>query len=275
MKKYNKAYIEITNKCNLSCRFCPKTKRELGFMSISQFKIAVEKISKVTKYIYLHVLGEPTLHPDLKEFVAFANSLGMKITITTNGTLIEKLTAILEDETLYKVNISLQAVGGNTGIDLERYMGKVIAFSKNASEKGTLVVLRLWNNGSEINRNEEIVGVLEENFNDFILQDSGSVTLMRKLYLERADEFQWKCDNKVENLYCYGLKDQFGVLVDGTVIPCCIDSEGDIALGNIFTDDLENILDGEMAENIVNGFKNKKAIENRCMICGFARRFKV
>ena len=275
MKKYNKAYIEITNRCNLNCSFCPKTKRSAKNMTVDEFKIAVEKISKFTKYIYFHVLGEPTLHPNLSEFVKFANSLGMKITITTNGTMIEKLADILKEEKLYKVNVSLQAVGGNSGIDLEKYMLDVINFAKYASEIGTLVVLRLWNNGSLINRNDEIVDVIKKHFSDFVLQDSGSVTLMPKLYLERADEFQWKCNDFVDNVYCYGLKDQFAVLVDGTVIPCCIDSEGEISLGNIFTDDLDNVLNSPKAVAIVCGFQNKKAVENRCRQCGYARRFAV
>ena len=275
MKKFNKAYLEITNRCNLSCSFCPKTKRELRNMSLAEFKIAVDEISKVTKYIYFHVLGEPTLHPDLPAFVEYANSLGMKITITTNGTLVEKLSEIAENHNLYKVNFSLQAVGANDSINLTSYMEKVLQFSKVATEKGTLVVLRLWNNGSKINRNQEIVEVLKTNFGEFEYKDSGSVTLLPKLYLERADEFLWKCSDEVENLYCYGLKDQFGVLVDGTVIPCCIDSEGEIPLGNIFKNKLLTILESEKSEMVTCGFQKKKAVESRCKRCGFARRFKV
>lgn len=275
MKRYNKAYIEITNVCNLNCTFCPKTAREKQFMSVENFKIVINEIDSLTDYAYFHVLGEPTLHPNLKEFVEIANTLNKKITITTNGTLLENIDEILQAQNLYKVNISLQAVGANDGIELEKYMEKVIDFALRASLKKTIVVLRLWNIGSKINRNDEILKILKSHFGEFDFVDKSSVTLKNRVFLEKADEFVWKCDDSMTPLFCYGLRDQFGILVDGTVVPCCIDSEGEIPIGNVFGQKLVDILESQLAKEIYDGFTNKQARQDRCKHCGYARRFKI
>ncbi|MEG2117427.1 MAG: radical SAM protein, partial [Clostridia bacterium] len=217
MKKYSKAYIEITNVCNLSCRFCPKTKRKPQMMSVENFQKVIFAIDNLTDYVYFHVLGEPTIHPDLAEFVKIANAKNKKITITTNGTNLSVLSDILESQPLYKVNISLQAVGGNDGIDVQNYMKNTLEFAQNATEKGVIVVLRLWNEGSEFNRNNEIIAEIESRFGKIEFGEKDSVTLSKRLFLERADEFQWRCDDEKTTLFCYGLRDQFAILVDGTV----------------------------------------------------------
>ena len=73
--------------------------------------------------------------------------------------------------------------------------------------------------------------------------------------------------------FCYGLKDQFGILADGTVVPCCLDSDGIINLGNIFHEDIESILNSQRAQDIADGFKCGKATEDLCKKCGYAQRF--
>lgn len=275
MKKYSKAYIEITNICNLNCSFCPKTARKQQQMTKDNFIKIIGEIDSLTDYLYFHVLGEPTFCDNLKEFVKIGNNKNKKITITTNGTNLSVLTEILQTEKLYKVNVSLQAVGGNVGINTQSYVKEAINFAKFASSRGTLVVLRLWNGGGEIDKNDEIISLLESEFGDIDFCDKDSFTLANKLFLEKADEFQWRCVDLQNEMFCYGLRDQFAILVDGTVTPCCIDSEGEITLGNVFDTPLNVILSSDRATKILNGFTNKTAIENRCKLCGYARRFKI
>ena len=80
---------------------------------------------------------------------------------------------------------------------------------------------------------------------------------------------------KGESVFCYGLRDQFGVLSDGSVVPCCLDHDGDITLGNILDTDasLEEILSSERAQKIKNGFTRRYASEELCRRCGYAQRF--
>ena len=76
-----------------------------------------------------------------------------------------------------------------------------------------------------------------------------------------------------ENHGCYGLRDQVGVLSDGTVVPCCLDHNGDIRLGNIYEQPIEEILNSPRAKAMVEGFSCRKAAEELCRKCGYARRF--
>ena len=85
MKKFKKMYIEITNICNLNCIFCPKTLRKPKFMSCDEFKIIADKLKNYGDYIYLHVLGEPLLHPDIEKILSISESFNFKVIITTNG----------------------------------------------------------------------------------------------------------------------------------------------------------------------------------------------
>ena len=69
------------------------------------------------------------------------------------------------------------------------------------------------------------------------------------------------------------LRDQLAVLCDGTVVPCCLDGEGELALGNLFRQELEDILRGERAAAIHAGFDARRPAEELCRRCGYAERF--
>jgi radical SAM protein with 4Fe4S-binding SPASM domain len=96
------------------------------------------------------------------------------------------------------------------------------------------------------------------------------------LFLEWGDRFQWP-DKDAEDfgsdVFCHGMKDQFGILCDGAVVPCCLDSEGIINLGNVFTQEITDILDSPRVRAMVDGFSCRKATEDLCRRCGYARRF--
>lgn len=104
---------------------------------------------------------------------------------------------------------------------------------------------------------------------------NGSFLLRDHLYLERAGKFDWPdlSANESGTQFCYGLRDQLGVLVDGTVVPCCLDHEGDIPLGNLFTQPLTEILTSPRACTLREGFSRRKPAEELCRRCGFAARF--
>ena len=90
MKKNKKIYIEITNNCNLNCSFCPKTKRTKEYMSIENYEEILKKINNYTDYIYLHVKGEPLLHPKIIDIIKLSEKYNLKVNLTTNGSLFPK-----------------------------------------------------------------------------------------------------------------------------------------------------------------------------------------
>jgi len=275
-----KAYIEITNICNLSCDFCPGTRREKRTMTAEEFAVLAEKLRPHAAYFYLHVMGEPLLHPQLEEILALCADVGAKACITTNGTLLGRRgDTLLAAKGMHKVSVSLHSMEGNGVMELRTYLENVWAFAEKAAAQGIICALRLWNIGGGEQRNEEILAFLEEKLDVHPLQCGeprrGSWKLKEKLYLEQAERFEWPDLSAPESdaTFCYGLRDQIAVLCDGTVVPCCLDHEGDIALGNLFTQELDEILSGERAKAMYDGFSNRKPTEELCRRCGYARRF--
>ena len=234
-----KAYVEITNRCNLACSFCPKTKRAPRTMSAQEFGLVLSRLEGYVQYVYLHVMGEPLLHPELT---------------------------------------TLHSFEGNDGADEQElsYLTQVWNFAEKAAKKRVIVALRLWNDGGADARNGEILDFLRSRTGDnWPEMRNGSFLLRDHLYLERAGKFDWPDLSAGESgaQFCYGLRDQLGVLVDGTVVPCCLDHEGDVALGNLFTQPLTEILTSPRACTLREGFSRRKPAEELCRRCGFAARF--
>lgn len=269
MKKYKKAYIEITNVCNKSCSFCHGTKREKAFMSEENFEKALKSLSGVVDYLYFHLLGEPLCHPKFPIFLEKAIGSGFKVSLTTNGTLLKKHSDTLLSFPPYKISVSLHSFEEGEG--QREYLEEVIKFAKKCSKKGTLISLRLWNKGTFDNSFTE--KILREHFTDKWQEGRGDTyTLDTRIYLEYEAPFRWPDMEDAEHgkeVFCYGLRDQFGILVDGSVVPCCLDAEGDMILGNIFTQPLEKILTSTRATAIKEGFDNRKTVEELCKKCTF------
>ncbi len=275
--RFRKIYIEISNLCNLKCSFCPGTKRQPRLMTSEEFSSLLPKIRPYTDFIYFHLMGEPLCHPELENFLRIAHQFGFRVIITTNGTLLPKVQNILlSAPTLHKINISLHAFEANDcPIPFDIYLDNCFDFG-NASAGKKLVVYRLWNQGGKEELNGKILDKMRQFFPESWIVERQGTRIAHRTYLEYGDKFDWPDLSIPEGdapQFCYGLRDQLGILCDGTVVPCCLDHEGDIALGNLLTQDLEEILQSSRAQAIYNGFTNKEAIEPLCRRCGYARRF--
>ena len=275
-----KAYIEITNRCNLRCSFCPGTKRAPRTMTPAEFDLVLERLTGQVEYVYLHVMGEPLSHPQLAELLALAAARERKVCITTNGTLLARQTeTLLAARTLHKVSVSLHSFEGNDGAQEREQAvpgGGVEPLPTARPTQGVIVALRLWNEGGAETRNGAIEAFLHEKCpGEWPEPRGGSFRLRDNLYLERAKKFDWPDLSAQERgtQFCYGLRDQLGVLADGTAVPCCLDHEGDIALGNLFTQPLAEILQSERACALREGFSRRCPSEELCRRCGFAARF--
>ena len=287
--RFKKVYIEITNVCNLQCEFCPKTKRELKFLSIQEFEHIIEEVSPYTNYIYLHVMGEPLLHENLKEFIEIAAKKNLKVNLTTNGTLLShEKDFLFELSALRQINISLHSFEANDpNLKLHDYIKSVMSFVRKATKNTSLLCsVRLWNmdfgdikGANSLNR--EIIELIESELDikeslEEKLQKDRSCKVSHNVYLNMARKFEWpdiKRDMIQEEVFCHGLRDQIGILVDGTVVPCCLDSEGTINLGNLYEQNLDSILESERAKKIYDGFSRRIAEEDLCKRCGYATRF--
>ena len=272
-----KAYVEITNVCNLSCSFCPGTKREGRFMSPEEFERIAAGLVGHTKFLYFHLMGEPLLHPELPRLLSIAHEKAFRVIITTNGTLLSEASEVLlSSPAIHRVNISLQSFEGSGGRDMAGYMDSVCTFARPASENCIICSLRLWNEGGENSLNGDIALHLERHFPLPWEDCTKNIRLYPRVFLEHGDKFDWPdlAASEREVSFCYGLRDQIGILCDGTVVPCCLDCEGSIPLGNIHAESLEGILNSPRARAIYDGFSRRKATEELCRRCGYASRFK-
>lgn len=281
---FNKIYVEIGNICNLRCSFCPEMKRERRQMTADEFRRVCQAIKGYTDYIYLHVMGEPLLHPELEKILQIAHSYGFRVCITTNGTLLAKCGELLRShsEVVHKVNVSVHSIEGN-GIEqrLEKYMNEVVDFAKAAAERGIFTILRLWNLDSKEAlgtnlQNEFIEEMLRREFSGEWKKRWNGYMLSDRIFLEFAGAFVWPIESEAEEQKvgsCRGLIDQIAILANGAVVPCCLDSEGVISLGNIFEDSFESIIESPRAKAIKEGFLHGEMREEMCKKCSYAHRF--
>ena len=270
-----KAYLEITNSCNLSCSFCHKTRRELRFISEDEFTHAARELRKHTEYLYFHLMGEPLLHPLLEKFLDIAHGLGFKVILTTNGTLLKKRKdVLLSAKALHKVSISLHSFEANdSALSMNEYLKDCLEFCRDASQKGIISVMRLWNIGGQNEENATILKAIKDFFGTEWSELYSGYKIKDRVFLEWGEKFDWPDVNAPfisSNHSCYGLRDQIGVLSDGSVVPCCLDAEGAITLGNIFKDSLDNILSSERAVCLKRSFENRNITEPLCTRCGFS-----
>ena len=277
----DKAFLEISNICNLNCSFCHGTKRARRMLTDAEFETLTDRLAGKVKFLYFHLLGEPLLHPSFPRFVTRAWEKGFYPILTTNGSLLAKCGETVLENLPYKISMSLHAPAANAAFADPCYFENCINFAKRAAAKGCIVVLRLWNIGGEgEEENNAILAKLHEAFpGEWPPSHRESLRLARdKVFLEWGEHFEWPDQNAPAvpadtDIFCHALRDQFGVLCDGTVVPSCLDAEGTLALGNLFDTPLDEILQSPRARAIYDNFTNRRAIESLCLRCDYARRF--
>ena len=260
-----KVYIEITNSCNLSCDFCIQNKKDKKFITKSEFNTILKKLKGHTSYLYFHILGEPLLHPNIKEFIDIA-STNFNINITTNGYLIDRIKDV---NNIRQLNISLHSYDSKYKKSVNEYMNDIFNVVDNMNN--TYIQYRIWVNNKYT---KEIINILNEHYNTCINIDEidNNKTLKDNIFISKFHKFIWpdlNNDYYNEKGACYALRDHIGILSDGTIIPCCLDTRGNINLGNIYSDDLSHILKSKRCINMLDGFKNKEKREELCKHCSF------
>ena len=285
MRKFKQIYVEITNICNLNCSFCPKNNRPKRFMTVDEFDTITDEISPITNTICLHLMGEPLLHPNIKEIFEICNEKNLNVYLTTNGTLLKQNLDLLKSGCAKRISVSLHSFEANTNSNsLDEYLEDVLLSCKEISDNSqTCIEFRLWNEDSNkkakntLNKNivNKINKIFNTNLADQNLQCHISIT--DKIYISFADIFEWpiNTENQEKNSvkFCYGLRSHFGILCDGTVVACCLDSEGKLALGNIFKSKISDILNTPRAQNIYKGFTDRNTTEEFCKTCTYANKF--
>ena len=275
-KRFNRIYIEITNKCNLSCSFCKKSSRPLREMTINEFKEIISKIKDYTNTICLHVKGEPLLYSNLNEILTICDDNNINISLTTNGTLLKaKVDDLIKHKSLFKIHISLNAEVKNLNY-LDDIFTAVSLFPQDK-----IIIYRLW--AQKENKLDEKFTIIVEKLKDYYhlstevvenIKENKNTKIDINKYVDKNNLFEWpKISNVKTNGFCEGLKSQLAILSNGTVTACCLDAEGLINLGNIIEEDLKEILENEKTKKIIEGFRDNKCVEKLCQSCYYKNRF--
>ena len=261
-KKFQQIYLEITNICNLSCPFCRNDSRSKQFMSLEKVKKYIDDCAKFTDSFYLHVKGEPLLHPDFKEIMAYLALKEIKTKITTNGTLLDKMgDEILKHQNIKHINISLQSFVYLSAKEQEAYLINLKAFLNKITHQ--YVYLRNWIDNASLN--DKIKEMFE------IDSLSNNQNLKEHVIYSTQSEFTWPNDEKTHKSKgpCLGGKKQLAILVNGDVVLCCLDDEAKTKIGNLNCESLDTILKSDLYRLST----TQMPYFDLCQKCGFRIRF--
>lgn len=280
--KFEKIYIELSDICGLKCDFCPSVKGIRGAMSVEDFSKIAQKVAGKGRIYALHLLGDPLVLPNLAEFITVAKAHKMPLELTTSGFYMnaKNQALLLQSENIRQINLSLMAFLAQSRVDLMSYFAPILRFLRAhiALKKSNFVNLRLWNLGADFkgaDKNESIYSLLEREFGVKIQKNARKNRLASRIALHQSEQFRWaSLASKTLHIKgsCYALKGQIGILSNGKVVPCCMDSSGVMALGDILKQDLNEILASPRALAMKEGFKKGEFVELLCQKCEFGRR---
>ena len=287
--KFHRAYVEVTNVCGLACTFCPPKLHPTTTMELPFFKKVVEELSAYTDEIALHVMGDPMVLTNLREYLEIAYASGLKVMITTSGFYLDSARReALFHPSIRQINISLNSFNKNSvSRSFESYMEPILELcdEKLLRSKDFFINLRVWNldeEQSEKEFNEKLFELLERHFDleegsvaSQINGERQSIRLASKILLHFDRYFEWPSLSNTHESdgYCQGLDKQIAVLSDGRVVPCCLDSEGIMELGNLRETNLGKILKTKRSLSVVNGFAKGICSEELCQKCSYKERF--
>jgi radical SAM protein with 4Fe4S-binding SPASM domain len=285
---FQKVHIEISNVCNLQCSFCPEVVRAKKLIDLDLFESIVKQVAPITEQVAFHLMGDPLVHPKLSELVEICARYQAPIFFVTNGVLMSpKNRSILANPAFRQINFSLHSFNDNyPGRDPSSYLEPIFSFTEEMLSLRPELYLnfRLWNlagvHGSS-EANIDLLKRISERFGVALIRPSDvrvkkSFRIKGRLYLHFDTEFKWP-DMRLPMLgqkgRCYGLSSHFGILADGTVVPCCLDKDGAIALGNVKEATIGEILNGPRAQAMIAGFQKHSLVESLCRRCQYIERF--
>ncbi len=272
----------------MNCSFCPSKELASQTMDLDFFDLIVSQSKTYTKEIACHVMGDPMTLANLDSYLDIIHKHDMKALLTTSGYYLHRQGFDkLFHPAIKQINISLNSFNKNdTAYTLEQYLKPILKLCKEKIDRDSeiFINLRLWNLDDEMSEkkfNIELFRKLSSHFNikldiDTIHSDKvRSIRLDYKILLHFDHYFEWP---SLSNPYygdgsCQGLSSHIAILVSGKVVPCCLDSDGIIELGDLNIDRLDDILQSNRVQAIKNGFKKNIAIEELCQHCSYKDRF--
>ncbi|WP_228712033.1 radical SAM/SPASM domain-containing protein [Halarcobacter ebronensis] len=281
--------MEITNICNLKCSFCPPKSVPNATMTLENFDSLNAQLKEMTNELAYHVVGDPLVLSNLEEYLNISLKHNLKVNITTTANNLQKKHFIsLMNETIKQINFSINSYNANSHKkSLDEYLNPILDFIEFALEKKQhfFINLRIWNldeNRSAKEFNKEVFKRVNDRFKTNIDIDEvysirpKNIKIARMVFFNFDDYFVWpSLENETisKKGFCYGLDSHFAILSAGEVVPCCLDKDAIIKLGDIKEQSLKDILNSKRAVEMKKGFKNNSLVEELCQKCDYRRRF--
>ncbi|MDO5440658.1 MAG: radical SAM protein [Erysipelotrichaceae bacterium] len=266
-----RVYLEITDACNLDCSFCTNNKGQ-SFMPVDNIKMCLDQIKEVTNYVYLHVLGEPLLHPYIEEILTYTDNINLNVQLVTNGTLLNKHLDILKHKSIRKLSISLHSIN-NIDID-NSYFDSIDYLIKNNESKN--IELRFYNNQNLDTKLTNYLNKLKDEYGLKNTPKENSYRLVDNVYIYYSNMFDWpniNDDNISNNGKCHGGIDQLAILHNLKVTLCCLDPKGHNEIGDLSKETLIDIINKDEYKKVCDNFRNNKLTFELCKKCKYRTRF--
>ncbi|PDW75937.1 radical SAM protein [Helicobacter pylori] len=278
-KPFKKIYIELSDICGLQCSFCPNPKNIRGVMPLELFEKVCKEVAPLTPIITLHVLGDPCKLKNLNHYLNAAKRFSLKVDLVTSGAYLCDFETLLQDA-IYQISISLDAgLDNHNKLNQHRYIQKILEFCHYKCEKNSEVFLNLRIQDSTLEKHQNLIKPFLESFECVSLEtlkSQGRTRLFKKSFLNIQKTFKWPDLNAQNPLnqeskipYCYGLIKQVAILSNGVVVPCCMDTQAHINLGDLNHMPLKDILNSQKAIAIKTHFLKGEALELLCKNCSY------
>ena len=274
---FKRIYIEITNICGLQCAFCTDHTREARSMTLHEFEHTLMQVSAYTQYIYLHVLGEPMLHPAFDQILSVCDAEKASVHLVTNGSFLNRYPDLLTHSCLKTIAVSVQSASARPESSIRSYFTSVLELAERISAKGSLSAdLRFWRSDADQDPNTSFcLNTLREKYSLQPTKRNNSYSILPNVYVSFANDFAWPVSSKSGSTSgtCLGGRMQIAVLSDGTVVPCCLDADSIMALGNLHQELLQDILKKPRYTELIRGFEQNHLSEALCRSCTYRHRF--
>ncbi|WP_187884691.1 radical SAM/SPASM domain-containing protein [Helicobacter pylori] len=278
-KPFKKIYIELSDICGLQCSFCPNHKNIRGVMPLELFEKICKEAAPLTPIITFHVLGDPCKLKNLNHYLNAAKRFSLKVDLVTSGAYLHNFETLLQDA-IYQISISLDAgLDNHNKLNQHRYIQKILEFCRYKCEKKSEVFLNLRIQDSTLEKHQNLIKPFLESFECVSLEtlkSQGRARLFKKSFLNIQKTFKWPNLNAQNPLnqeskipYCYGLIKQIAILSNGVVVPCCMDTQAHINLGDLNHTPLKDILNSQKAMAIKTHFLKGEALEPLCQNCSY------
>jgi len=254
-------WLEPTNRCNLKCPLCPTGEgltRERGEMTIDLYRQVLEKLNEAPPLLLtLHLAGEPLLAENIFEMIRLAKEAGIQTTLSTNVTLLSppisrrliqagldsiRLDFCADKKTFEKVRL---------GASWEKVYANILGLLKVKAElnvaRPIVRIKEVSDSGASHRERARAMRELKSLFHGFPVKGFSSLEIHNWSGAFATAHEDLGEAHRVPRRWrpCSHLWTSLAITCDGLVVPCCRDLEAECVVGDLKTQSLMDVWNGD------------------------------